>query len=123
MQPQKFSINRQAKSFRYAFYGIEKFISNERNAVIHLVATILVVIAALYFRVSINEAIALATAIGLVWISEMFNTCIEKAMDIISLEEHPEIKFIKDVAAGAVLIASLTAVIIGLFIFIPKIFL
>ena len=52
----------------------------------------------------------------------MFNTCIEKAMNFISMEEHPEIRFIKDVAAGAVLIASATALIIGLLIFIPKIF-
>jgi diacylglycerol kinase (ATP) len=121
MQPQKISISRQVKGFRYAFAGIEKFILNERNAIIHLAATIIVAMAALIFRVSLSEAIALTVAVGLVWITEMFNTCIEKAMDFISMEEHPEIRFIKDMAAGAVLIASATALIIGLIIFIPKI--
>jgi diacylglycerol kinase (ATP) len=121
MQSQRFSINRQLKGFRYAFAGIEKFVLHERNAIIHLAATILVVIAALSFGVSVNEAIALVVVIGLVWIAEMFNTCIEKAMNFISVEEHPEIGFIKDVAAGAVLVASITAFIIGLLVFIPKI--
>jgi|SRR5882724_10711502 len=118
---QKISISRQIKGFGYAFSGIEKFFLSERNAIIHLAATIFVLAAAMLFRVSINEAIALTIAVGLVWLSEMFNTCIEKAMNFISMEEHPEIRFIKDVAAGAVLIASATAFIIGALIFIPKI--
>jgi diacylglycerol kinase (ATP) len=118
---QKISINKQIKGFGYAFSGIEKFFLSERNAIIHLAATILVMIAAMFFRVSINEAIALTIAVGLVWVAEMFNTCIEKAMNFISMEEHPEIRVIKDIAAGAVLIASATALIIGLLIFIPKI--
>ena len=118
---QKVSINKQIKGFGYAFSGIEKFFLTERNAIIHLAATIFVVIAAMLFRVSINEAIALTIAVGFVWLAEMFNTCVEKIMNFISLEEHPEIRFIKDVAAGAVLIASATALVIGLLIFIPKI--
>ena len=109
------------KGFRYAFAGIEKFVLSERNGFIHLAATILVFTAALMFRVSVNEAIALTVAVGLVWIAEMFNTCIERAMNFISMDEHPEIRVIKDIAAGAVLIASATALIIGLLIFIPKI--
>ena len=121
MQPQRFSLNKQMKGFRYAFAGIEKFVLHERNAVIHLAATILVIVAALLLRVSVNEAIALTIAVGLVWIAEMFNTCIEKAMDFISSEEHPSIAFIKDVAAGAVLVASIISFIIGLLVFIPKI--
>jgi diacylglycerol kinase len=58
--------------------------------------------------------------IGLVWVTEILNTCIEKAMDVITIEHHPQIKIIKDLAAGAVLIAALVAVIVGSFIFIPK---
>lgn len=121
MRPQRFSISRQVRGFRYAFAGIEKFVFYERNAVIHLAATILVIVAALLFRVSVNEAIALTIAVGLVWMAEMFNTCIEKAMDFISSEEHASIAFIKDIAAGAVLVASIISFIIGLFVFIPKI--
>jgi len=121
MEQQKISISKQIKGFGYAFAGIEKFILSERNALIHLAATIIVFICAMIFGVTIGEGIALTVAVGLVWMAEMFNTCIEKAMNFISTEEHPEIAFIKDVAAGAVLVASATAFVIGLLIFIPKI--
>jgi diacylglycerol kinase (ATP) len=121
MQQQKISMSKQVNGFRYAFAGIEKFILSERNAVIHLAATILVAIAALIFRVSLSEGIALTIAVGLVWMAEMFNTCIEKIMNFISMDEHVEIRLIKDIAAGAVLIASSTALIVGLIIFIPKV--
>jgi len=121
MQQQKLSIGKQIKGFGYAFSGIEKFILTERNASIHLAATIVVIMASLIFGVTVGEGIALAVAVGLVWMAEMFNTCIEKIMNFISTEEHPEIGFIKDVSAGAVLIASATALVIGLLIFIPKI--
>ncbi|HTQ63481.1 MAG TPA: diacylglycerol kinase family protein [Puia sp.] len=118
---QRLTIKNQSKSFYHAFSGIGYFIASERNAAIHLAATILAIMAAIFFRVSISEAIALTFVIGIVWIAELFNTCLEKTLDFISIDEHPEIKFIKDTAAGAVLIASITALIVGLFIFIPKI--
>lgn len=121
MQQQKLSIGKQIRGFGYAFSGIEKFILTERNAAIHLAATIVVIMASLIFGVTVGEGIALAVAVGLVWMAEMFNTCIEKIMNFISTEEHPEIGVIKDVSAGAVLIASATALVIGLLIFIPKI--
>lgn len=121
MTPQKFSIRQRAKSFSYAWAGILRFVNNEHNARIHLAATVLVVIVSVALKVSPLEAAALAGAVGLVWVTEMLNTCLEKTMDLISKEYHPVIKFIKDLAAGAVLVAAATAVIIGLFIFIPKI--
>ena len=58
-----------------------------------------------------------------VWITEMINTAIEKAMDFITLEKHSQIKLIKDLAAGAVLVASITALITGSIIFVPKLIL
>jgi diacylglycerol kinase (ATP) len=121
MQKEKFSISRQLKSFNPALAGIRELIITEHNARIHLTATIAVIAAAVIFKVTRHEAIALAIAIGFVWCAEMFNTCVEKTLDFISLERHPEIKSIKDIAAGAVLIASLIAVITGLLIFLPKI--
>ena len=121
MHPQKFSLSRLIKSFYYAFAGIKKFMLSERNAMLHLAATFFVLVLSLLLKVSTTEAIALAGAVGLVWVAEMFNTCLEKVMDFISAEERPEIKLIKDVSAGAVLIASGTALVIGLLIFIPKI--
>jgi diacylglycerol kinase (ATP) len=68
------------------------------------------------------EIIALVFAVGFVWVAEMFNTCIEHIMDFISTEKKPAIKFIKDLSAGAVLVAAITALITGSIIFIPKIF-
>ena len=121
MQSQKFSITRQLKSFRHALAGIRALILSEHNARIHLTATIAVVIMSLILKVSRHEGLMITIAVGFVWIAEMFNTCIEKTLDFISTEKHPEIKSIKDIAAGAVLIASVTAFVIGLTIFIPKI--
>ncbi len=121
MQAQKFSIIRQLKSFTHAIAGIRELILSEHNARIHLTATIAVILMSIIFKVSRQEGLMVTVAIGFVWVTEMFNTCIEKAMDFISTEKHPEIKTIKDIAAGAVLIASITAFIIGLTIFIPKI--
>ncbi|MHA4807834.1 diacylglycerol kinase family protein [Flavitalea flava] len=120
MKQQKFSINSRAKSFTYAGAGIVQFLRMEHNAWIHLAATILVAIAAWFFKVTGLEAIALVFAVGLVWVTEMLNTCLEKMADLITAEERPEIKFIKDLAAGAVLVAAITSVIIGLIIFIPR---
>ena len=116
----KFSFADRIRSFRYAYVGIRKYMGSGHNAILHLVATIAVLIVSLLSKVSAAEAAALAIAIGLVWVAEMFNTCIEKIMDFISLERDPKIQFIKDVSAGAVLVASVAAFIIGLFIFIPK---
>jgi len=121
MQQEKFSIVRQIKSFKYAFAGIKDFIITEHNARIHLTATIAAIIASFIFHISPHEWLMIIFAIGFVWSAEMFNTCIEKTMDFISTEKRPEIKLIKDIAAGAVLIASITAFILGLTIFIPKI--
>ena len=118
---QKFSIRSRVKSFRYAIAGIRQFIRREHNARIHLVATVGVIIAARVFSVTRPEAVALVLVTGLVWVAEILNTCLERAADLISREEHPEIKYIKDLAAGAVLVAAITAVVVGLFIFIPKI--
>lgn len=119
--PKKFSIGSRVRSFYYAGTGIRRFLYREHNARIHLVATVIVVLAGIVYKVSWPEAAILAAAVGLVWLAEMFNTCLEKAMDLISREIKPEIGFIKDLAAAAVLVASIVAFLIGLFIFIPHI--
>ena len=67
------------------------------------------------------EIIVLVLAVGLVWATELINTVIEKIMDLISVEKNPQIKIIKDMSAAAVLVASITALIIGCIVFIPKI--
>ena len=121
MEAEKFSIRKRVKSFYYAGEGLVHFFRREHNAWIHLCATVVVIVLALVVKVSYLEAIALAFAVGLVWVAEILNTCIERMADLITQERHPGIKAVKDMAAGAVLVAAIVAVIIGLFIFIPKI--
>lgn len=120
MKPQEFSLRSRLRSFRFAWDGIASFFQREHNAWLHFMATIAVFTTALLVGVTKTELLALVFAIGLVWMAEMFNTCIERVMDFVSEQKHPEIKFIKDLAAGAVLTASITALIIGAVVFIPK---
>jgi diacylglycerol kinase (ATP) len=96
------------------------FFRCEHNAQIHLAVTFLVLVLSVTLGLNKWEAIAVVFSIAFVWIAEMFNTAIEKTMNFISIEKHPQIKLIKDISAGAVLIASLAAVIVGCFVFIPK---
>src|ERR1700754_1104203 len=121
MEPQKFFIRSRIKSFSFALAGIRSFIIREHNARIHLVGTLAVIVVAWFLHVSFTEAAVLTIVTGLVWITELLNTCIERLADLVTRERNPHIKIIKDLAAGAVLIAAITAVIVGLFIFIPKI--
>jgi len=120
MHPKKFSLRSRIKSFRYAIAGIIIFVRQEHNARIHAVATVAVIIAGIVFHVSYAEAATLTVVTGVVWITEMLNTCLERMADIVHPEIHPTIRFIKDLAAGAVLVAAITEVVVALFIFIPK---
>ena len=106
----------------YALNGVMHFFLTEHNAILHLFSTIVVLLLSFICSVSKFEAIALAGCVGLVWICELFNTAIERMMDHITPERNPNVKFIKDVSAAAVLLASLTSFIIGCIIFIPKLF-
>ena len=121
MQTEKFSLRKRSQSFGYAFAGIARFFRTEHNAWIHLAATLGVIVLGIVYRVTAVETAFLVFAIGFVWVAELFNTCIEKIMDFISKERHPKIQIIKDMSAGAVLLAAITALIIGIAIFIPKI--
>jgi len=115
-----FSWRARLKSFGYAWEGILSFFRCEHNAQIHLVITFLVLVLSVALGLNKWEAIAVVFSIAFVWITEMLNTAIEKAMDFVSTQLRPEIKLIKDISAGAVLIASITSAIVGCFIFIPK---
>ncbi len=121
MEQQKFSLRARLKSFVYAFEGLTWFFRREHNAWIHAIAALLVLFTAFIFKVSGLELIAILFAIALVWVAELFNTAIEKIMDHLSPELHPNVKSIKDIAAAAVLVAALFAAITGFIIFIPRI--
>jgi diacylglycerol kinase (ATP) len=117
-----FSITKRVRSLRFAFAGIIQFFNKEHNSWIHLAVTIAVLALALLLHCSKTDMVLIVLATGFVWAAELFNTAIEKTADFITTKNHPEIKFIKDVAAAAVLIAALTAFVIGCIIFIPKLF-
>ena len=111
----------RGQSFKYAWEGVISFLRAEHNAIIHLLASITVVCLSIIFRVTSTEAIALILSMGFVWVAELFNTAIEKIMDMVSIEKHSRIKLIKDVSAAAVLMAAVCALLVGCIVFIPKI--
>jgi diacylglycerol kinase len=116
----RFSWNARAKSFGYAWSGIRALLRTEHNSRIHLAFTVIAMLLGILLKISRFEFITLVIVMALVWICEIFNTCVEKTMDFISLEKHPQIKLVKDLAAAAVLIMAITAIIVGCLIFIPK---
>lgn len=121
MKKQEFSVSKRIQSFGFAFNGLKVLIREEHNARIHLLAVICVTIAGFAFKISSLEWIAVVVAFGFVIALEIVNSAIENMADFVSPEKHEMIKKIKDLAAAAVLIAAITAFIIGLIIFVPKI--
>ena len=104
------------------FLGIITSFKTERNMKIHVFVMILVIIAGIVFKVSFLDWIILVIMFGLVISAELFNTAIETIVDMITMEKNEKAKIAKDVAAGAVLVLAFASVIVGLIIFIPKIF-
>ena len=105
--------------FIVAFKGIFLFFKEELNARIHAVISLLVIGAGLFFNVTKSEWLSLVFAIGLVFTAEILNTAIERTMDLVRPEKDIKVGKVKDIAAAAVLFASIIAAIIGLWIFIP----
>ena len=121
--PKKYSflVNR-LKSIGFALKGALLLLKTESSIQIQFVIAILMTIAGFYFEISSIEWILQIFAIGLVMSIEGLNTAIEDIADFIHPEHHAKIGFIKDVAAGAVFIAAVATIIIGLLIYIPKLF-
>jgi diacylglycerol kinase (ATP) len=112
-------MERIVEGFVHAWHGIIYILGNERNARIHLVFAIAAFCLGVALRVSDVELAAIFFAVILVFFAEIVNTSFEKTLDIIDANHHPQIKLIKDMAAGAVLITSLAAAMIGFVIFVP----
>lgn len=110
------------KSLEFAFEGIWACIKKERNIKIHLCFTLITTICGFVFSINIYEWMICILLFGLVISLELVNSAIEAIVDLCSPEIHPLAKFAKDVGAGAVLISAIAAIIIGLMIFIPKLF-
>ncbi len=120
-EKKRFSIIARARSFKYAFRGLRVIVLTQHNSWIHLSVGILVICMGFWLQISPVEWCMVVLAISGVLVTEAVNTAIEFDVDLSSPEYHPYAKDSKDVAAGAVLIAGIGALIIGLIIFLPKI--
>ena len=108
------------RSFIYAWSGIIACSKAEINFRWELFIALIVSIVGWFFNISRTDWIILILCFALVLCLEMINTAIEKLADVVSPSIHPQIRLIKDIAAGAVLLSCICCVIIGLIIFIPK---
>lgn len=115
----RYDFKKQLRSFGYAWKGIRCCVGKEQNLSFHLIATVLVVIAGWQLGITRTEWAILLLCIGMVIAAELFNTAIEKLVDLVSPGRHPLAGQVKDIAAGAVLVCAATAAIIGLIIFVP----
>jgi len=111
------------RSFAYAWAGIRSCSSSEANFKIHILFALAAIILGFLLNISPNEWIAIIICIAFVLAMEMINTAIEKLCDVVQQDIHPGIKKVKDITAGAVLVAAIGSFFIGTVIFLPKIIL
>lgn len=108
-------------SFKLAIHGIRFILANERNMKFHLFFALCALASSLFFHIHPIEFIFVVFAIALVLIAEAANTAFELLLDFVHGDEfHPDVKLLKDIAAGGVLIAAANAFVIGVVIFIPR---
>jgi diacylglycerol kinase len=112
-------FSREAESFACAFRGIAALLKSEVHARIHLAATVAVLALGWWLDITAGEWMAVVLSIGLVWTAEALNTAIEYVADLAHPDEHPEVKKLKDLAAAAVLFASIAVLVVGLIVFGP----
>lgn len=112
-------LKRLAKSFKYALNGLKKVWQEEQNFKVHSVATVIVLLLAWYFKVEAWQLIILILLIALILILEIINSIMERFIDLLKPRIHQYVMDIKDMGAALVFVGAVTAVIIGLIIFLP----
>lgn len=115
-----FSTRKRLQSFVYAYRGILYLLRTQHNAWIHLGFALMALVLGVCFSITQLEWIAIIICIGMVFAAETFNTSIELLCDARYTEYDKRAEIIKDTAAGAVLIVSISSAIIGGIIFLPK---
>jgi len=120
-EPQKSSLAHFIASFGFASSGLWYALRTQRNARVHAIIGTLAILMGIFLRISAVEFAMIFVAITEVFIAEMFNTVFELCVDLASPAYHPLAKIAKDVAAGAVLLSALLSTIIGLFVFVPHV--
>ncbi|WP_445731955.1 diacylglycerol kinase [Mariniflexile sp.] len=121
VKKESFFANRM-RSIGYAYKGALLLLKNEASVKVQFTIALFVTAAGFFFNISYTEWAIQLLAIGLVMAMEGINTAIEETANFIHPEHHNKIGLIKDIAAGAVFFASVFAIIIGLIIYLPKIF-
>ena len=114
-------LRKHTVSFKHALDGVVHNIKTQPNFRFHLLAMISVCLLGLYFNLSWIEWLVLVFTFNMVLVAEMVNTAIEAMVDLISLEWRKDAHVAKDVSAGMVLVSAFFSVLIGLYIFLPKI--
>jgi diacylglycerol kinase (ATP) len=113
-------VKGRLKSVTFAYKGAYKLITTEHSIMVQFSIGIIMTIAGFYFNITATEWLFQTFAIGLIMSIEGLNTAVEKIADFIHPNYHERIGFIKDIAAGSVFFAAVTAIIIGLIIYVPK---
>lgn len=111
------------ESFKNAISGIFYAIRQERNMKIHIAAFVIVTVLSIYYKLTRPEFLIVCLTVSIVFISELLNTSIELLVDIVTDHYHPKAKVIKDIAAGAVFVSSLTSLTVAYFLFFDRIIL
>lgn len=114
-------VQRFARSYGFAWEGVQHLFRSQPNARIHLLAMLVVIVLGLLFQIARWEWLILSLICALVLFAEGVNTALEAVVDLASPEFHPQAKIAKDVAAGAVLLCAFAAIVIGCLIFLPRI--
>ncbi|MFA8301345.1 MAG: diacylglycerol kinase family protein [Hyphomicrobiales bacterium] len=121
MNKGKHLVKKTLHSFKYAFNGLIILLKEEQNARIHFIAAIIAIILGFLLEINTLEWAVILLLIGIIISLEMINSAIERIANFVCEEKNEQIKRIKDLAAGAVLVMAIIAVIIAIIIFIPKI--
>lgn len=114
-------FQKYAKSFKHAVDGIVYVIENEKNILIMMICTFLVLIAGFLLKLNNFELVSVVICIGMVMACELINSAIEATVDLITLEDNKLAKIAKDCGSGASLILSIISLLVACIIFIPKI--
>jgi diacylglycerol kinase len=114
------AIKKCMRSFGPAFAGLAHLVRTQNNFRVHLLATIVVIVAGIGFQISSNEWLAIILCIAMVLGAEALNTGLELLADAVHPDQHPLIGKAKDCAAAAVLICALASVVVAAMIFAPR---
>ena len=114
-------LKRLTSSLKYAYDGLKYAYKNEQSMTIHIIVTLIVITLGIILNISSYEWIIVILCTGIMMCFELVNTSIEAAVDLTTNEYNEKAKVAKDVAAAVSLVFSITSIIVGLIIFIPKV--